>query len=157
MPIHLSKDSMKFESMIEMIKVAQYCINFNKKEDWGFEGCYGYPAAILLLSIVDGIGAHVKGGGDDMKTHFTILNDPEWFDFQLTEEEIEALRKGLRSRLIHQSYMDSNLALNKGSFDDKAIITTKDGVMLLNLVPFFERTKYCVEKIVKTLQLKIII
>ena len=31
MAIHLSKDSMKFESMIEMIKVAQYCINFNKK------------------------------------------------------------------------------------------------------------------------------
>lgn len=147
---------MKFESMIEMIKVAQYCINFNKKEDWGFEGCYGYPAAILLLSLVDGIGAHIKGGGDDTKKHFTILNDPEWFNLQISETEMEALRKGLRSRLVHQSYMDSNLALNKGSYDDRAVVTIKNGIVVLNLIPFFEKTKYCVEKIVKTFEFKIV-
>ena len=156
MPIHLSKESMKFESMIEMIKVAQYCINFNKKKDWGYDGCYGYPAVILLLALVDAIGAHIIGGGDDMKKHFQILNDPEWFDLKLSQEELEALRKGLRSRLVHQSYMDSNLVLNKGDFHNETIETIDEKV-ILNLVPFFEKTKYCVEKIVKTFKLKIII
>lgn len=157
MPIHLSKDSMKFESLIEMIKVAQYCINFDKKPDWGYEGCYGYPAALLLLCIVDGVGAHIKGGGDDMKIHFTVLNDQEWFNFQLSETELETLRKGLRSRLAHQAYMDVNLVLQKGNYSDRAVNTTGDGLIVMNLVPFFEKTKYCVEKIVKTLKLEIII
>lgn len=155
MPTHLSKDSMKFESIIEMLKVSQYCINFNKKEDWGYDGCYGYPAAILLLSIVDGIGAHIKGGGDDTKMHFTILNDSEWFNLKLSEKEITTLRKGFRNKLNHELYIDINLVLNKGTFNDK-VVETKDDTTILNLVPFFEITKYCVEKMVKKLKLEII-
>ena len=84
------------------------------------------------------------------------MNDPEWFNLKLCDEEIESLRKGLRIRLTHQLYMDSNLILNKGSLTDKAVIKTKDGIVMLNLVPFFNITNLCVEKIIKTLKLNII-
>lgn len=75
---HRTKNGMIREALQEMIEVAEYCILFEKSnsENWkGYNGCYGYPSAILLLSIVDSVGTLIEGGGDDTKVHFKILNN----------------------------------------------------------------------------------
>lgn len=111
---------MKIESLIEMVDVAKYCINFDKlkNENWKIPGCYGYPAALLLLAVVEGIGAHVEGGGDDSKIHFKILNNKDWFNLKLSEPEIDILRRGFRNKLSHQTILKDGLVLNKGNISD---------------------------------------
>jgi len=46
------------ESLPELLSVSEYCVDFRKDPKiWGSEGCYGYPANILLLAIADAIGS----------------------------------------------------------------------------------------------------
>lgn len=156
MAIHLTEDSMKSEALREMFEVVKYCIDFDKTSTWGYPGCYGYPAAILLLAIVEGIGAHVKGGGDDTKLHFEILNDPDWFNLNLTDPQIEVLRKGFRNKLTHQSVMAQGLMLKNGNPADMPVVTEGHNT-ILNLVPFFYLTVKMVGKLTPDLKTKIII
>lgn len=157
MPIHRTKDSMKFESIIEMIKVAEYCINFEKLETWGYRGCYGYPATLLLLAIVDGIGSHINGGSYDTKLNFQILNNPDWYNLGISPDDTEVLRSGYRNKLSHELHIRQNLMVSKGNFTDK-VLDNRNGEYNLNLVPFFEISKYCVEKLVRNnLKLEILI
>ena len=54
MAIHPNLQSMLRESLPEMLLVAKYCIEFRKDTSiWSASGCYGYPAALILLSIAD--------------------------------------------------------------------------------------------------------
>lgn len=51
MAIHSNLQSMLNESLPEMLLVAKYSVEFQKDTNiWPAPGCYGYPAAILLLS-----------------------------------------------------------------------------------------------------------
>ena len=72
MAIHPNTQSMLYESLPEMLLVAKYCIEFRKDTSiWPAPGCYGYPAALILLSIVDSIGSYVENG--NVENHFKIL------------------------------------------------------------------------------------
>ncbi|MEX1064142.1 MAG: hypothetical protein WD898_02195 [Candidatus Paceibacterota bacterium] len=156
---HLSKNSMKFESLLEILEVAEYCVNFDKSKskNWaGWQGCYGYPAALLLLSIVDGVGAHIEGGGDDTKQHFKILNNPKWYNLNLSDEHVETLRKGYRNKLNHENILGDNLVLNLGDPSDEVIIS-KNEYTILNLKAFLVLTKKVISKLLPDLKLKIII
>jgi hypothetical protein len=47
-------------------------VGYQKDENiWGAPGCLGYPSALLLLSIANGIGSYVVGGGNTEK-HFSL-------------------------------------------------------------------------------------
>jgi hypothetical protein len=154
MATHLTQDSMKWESLREMLEVSEYCINFDKTNKWGISGCYGYPAAILLLSITDSIGAHIKNGGHDTKIHFQILNDIEWYNLNLSEHQIEILRSGYRNKLMHQAIINQGLILSLGSDADPVVIQN-DKFVLLNLKPFYLVTKKVVDKFISTLKVKL--
>lgn len=155
MAIHFTSDSMKIESLKEMLEVADYCINFDKrKAGWRMSGCYGYPAAILLLAIVDSIGAHVKGGGADTKKHFEILNDPDWYDLRLSAGAMEVLRNDYRNKLTHESIVGANLFLNIGDAENKVLEQIK-GYYRLNLKAFLQVSKRVVDKLISSLELSV--
>ena len=77
MATHTSDQSMRREALLEMMRVAEYCVTCQKDpQKWGSAGCYGYPAAILLFAIANAIGSLViKKRG--MRNHFDILTHPQ--------------------------------------------------------------------------------
>lgn len=64
MAIHDSPASMLKESLIEILDAAKYCSDYRKNDEkWGIYktgGCLGFPAGILLFSIIDSIGSYFR-------------------------------------------------------------------------------------------------
>ena len=139
MAIHFTVQSMLKESLVEMFLVAEYSINFRKDPAlWGFGGCYGYPAAVLLFSIADSIGSYVNGGNTEK--HFNVLNHTDYYDLGLAPDEIKMLYQKYRSLLTHNAVMANEATLSIGD-KDSHVFELQKGVPLLNLLPFLEKTR----------------
>ncbi len=135
MAIHPNTQSMLYEFLPEMLLVAKYCIEFRKDVNiWSAPGCYGYPAALLLLSIVDSIGSCVRKGNIDNR--FKILNDNNYYGLNLTNGEMEKLRRSYRDLLSHNTVLANNVGLEIGTKDD-SVFENQNNRYWLNLVPFY--------------------
>ena len=131
---HPNLISMLFESLPEMLLVAKYSIEFQKDTDiWPAPGCYGYPAAILLLSIADSIGSYVEKGS--VENHFRVLNNEDYYGLKLSDKEIRMMFD-YRNLLAHNTVMSTNVGLNIGSLNDP-VLQNQNGIYLLNLFPFY--------------------
>lgn len=67
MAIHPDLTSLIRESLPEYLHVAEYCVQFRKDASWGHGrvgGCLGYPAAVMMFSIVDTVGSYYRGRTD---------------------------------------------------------------------------------------------
>ena len=138
MAIHPNLQSMLNESLPEMLLVAKYCIETPKDTNtWPALGCYGYPAALLLLSIADSIGSYVEQG--KVKNHFKILNNKNYYGLNLSDEEIRIMFDNYRNLLIHNTVMSTNVGLDIGSPKDPILIN-QSGRYWLKLVPFYNVT-----------------
>ena len=93
MAIHNSIESMLRESLPEMVEIARYSIAAIKPV---VGGCYGFPAATLLLCVADAIGSYVY---DDSKVerHFDILIHPDCYGLKLQEPLIYSIYKKYRN------------------------------------------------------------
>lgn len=132
---HPNIPSMLQESLPEMLLVAKYCIEFRKDENiWPAHGCYGYPAALLLLSIVDSIGSYVEKGS--VENHFKILNNTDYYGLSLSNDEIRILYDKYRNLLAHNSVIANNVVLDIGS-DNFPMLQNQNGIYLLYLVPLY--------------------
>lgn len=150
MAIHPNLHSMTKESLKEMLEVAEYCIAFDKSKDtrWPDQyGCYGYPAAILLLCIVDSIGTIIQKGGHDTTIHFQVLNNPKYYNLNLKQEELRIIEKEYRNRLTHNGHIFPRLILNIGEEDLPVLQQIAKDNYCLNLVPLLKITKKVVWKI----------
>jgi hypothetical protein len=125
MALHTTPSTMLKESLIETLEAAKFCSDYRKTDEkWGVYktgGCLGYPAAILLFSIIDSIGSYfrknvtIKILMDSQNTtiesdgwqHFKILNS-KYFNQNLTSEFIFALFVKFRSFLTHNSVLGKN-------------------------------------------------
>jgi len=135
MAIHPNTQSMLYESLPEMLLVAKYCIEFRKDGNtWPSQGCYGYPAALLLLSIVDSIGSYVEQGSIDNR--FKILNNDDYYGLNITHDEIVKLRKSYRDLLSHNTVLATNVGLKIGT-ENSSVIEKQNNRYWLNLVPFY--------------------
>lgn len=135
MAIHQNIPSMLQESLPEMLAVAKYCIEFRKDtKDWPASGCYGYPAGLLLLSIVDSIGSYVEQG--NVENHFKVLNNSDYYGLKLSNKDLDVVYKEYRNLLSHHTVMAPNTGLNIGSINDP-VLQTHNGIYRLNLVPFY--------------------
>lgn len=144
MAIHSSIPSMLQESLVEMFLVARDCINFRKNpEIWGSHGCYGYPSAILLFCIADGIGSYVIGG--NTRRHFDILNHRDYYNLNLDPKTINALYKKYRCLLTHNAILAIDVILDIGS-QSSPVYEFKNSKHLLNLASFLELTHISIEK-----------
>lgn len=144
MAVHISIDGMVQEALIEKYVVSQFCIEYRKDPSlWGSQGCFGYPAAVLLLSVADTIGSYVVGG--NTQKHFTILNHADYYNLELTEAELKVLYDSYRGPLTHNSAMPMGVILAIGQRTDK-VIAPYNNSYVLNLVPFLDVTKKVLEK-----------
>lgn len=119
---HQTPASMLKESLFETLEAAEFCANYRKvDEKWGeFKtgGCLGFPAAILLFSIIDSIGSYYRKNSsfkiiiDNKETsissdgwqHFKIINS-KYFNQNLSEKFIRELYNRFRSCLTHNSVL----------------------------------------------------
>jgi hypothetical protein len=124
MAIHETPSSMLKESLDETIEAARYCVDYRKTDKkWGDLatcGCLGYPAAILLFSIIDSIGSYfrkndiieilIDGKKDRINAagweHFKILNS-KYFNQTLSSDFMKKLYNKFRSCLTHNSVLGS--------------------------------------------------
>lgn len=140
MAIHPNPQSMLCESLPEMYLVAKYCIEFHKDTNvWPKPGCYGYPAALLLLSIVDSLGSYIIDTSE-VKKHFDILNHSDYYNLSLSDEEITIIYNKYRNLLSHNSVLAPEAVLAIGISTD-LVYEKKNGNPNLNLVPFLEKTR----------------
>jgi hypothetical protein len=147
MAIHESISSLVRESLREYLIVANYCVKYRKQiEDWGDGGCYGYPVALLLMTIVDAIGSYVIGGRT--REHFEILNHPKYYNLGLSNDEIELFYKDHRCLLAHNAALSLKAGLSIGE-GKKEVIETRVGRIFINLEPFLKLTEEVVEIFLK--------
>jgi hypothetical protein len=125
MAIHETPSSMLKESLDETLEAARYCVYYTKTDEkWGefnAGGCLGYPAAILLFSLIDSIGSYFRKNenfeividgklekiNDTGWEHFKILNS-NYFNQNLSIEFIKELYEKFRSCLTHNSVLGKN-------------------------------------------------
>ena len=140
MAIHPNPQSMLQESLVEMYLVAKYCIEFRKDTNiWPAPGCYGYPAALLLLSIADSVGSYVIDT-KETRSHFDILKRADYYNLSISDDDITAIYTKYRNLLTHNSVMATEAVLNIGNHNDP-VFETKNNRPFLNLVPFLEKTR----------------
>ena len=144
MAIHSSAASMVKESLNEMILVADYCFGYRKDPlVWKSQGCYGFPAALLLLSVIDSIGFVILKGS--VRKHFDILNHQDYYNLGLSKESIDIIYKNYRCMLSHNSRIAPGYWLDIGNKESSVFEFTKKGEPCLYLVPFLCLSKKVVE------------
>lgn len=134
MAIHSTPASMLKESLDETLEAAKICVNYKKIDSkWGqfsSEGCLGYPAGVLLFSIIDTIGSYYRKSqtlkvlidgkqqtiNADGWEHFKILNS-KYFNQTLSTSFLKSLYNKFRSSLTHNSVLgkDSLMILDNNS------------------------------------------
>ena len=156
------------ESLQETLEASRLCMEYRKTDlKWGefmCNGCLGYPAAILLFSIIDTIGsyyrknsefkAHIDGAkvaiNSDGWEHFKILNT-KYFKQNLSTSFIKALYTKFRSNLTHNSVLGSNIIMfmdemniSPINYSSKAFATSTDkNHKTIFLVSIAELFKIC--------------
>ena len=165
MAIHSRTEDMLKESLVDMLNGAEVCIQFKKEKG----GCLGYPAAVLLLSIVDTIGSYYEGNKDfkikidgklktidgDAFKHFFILNS-EYYDFQLSEKFIKKIYDNYRSLLVHNGVIAPGHLITiddplRRAMSEDAISNSATGKNYpsIHLKPFYRSTEFAVSKFIK--------
>lgn len=163
MAIHPNITSMLNESLVEMLLVAEHCVTFRKDPAlWGSGGCFGYPAAILLFSIVDVIGSYHRGNINveinvdgkmtsikaDGAEHFYILNS-KYYEQELGGKFIRQLYTNYRSLLVHNASLPVNHFLGIGTHTDMPFTLVPFGgaqCPFINLAPFLQVSRNAVLK-----------
>lgn len=138
MALHPNLQSMLHESLPEKLLVAKYCIEYKKEDDpkieWLTPGCYGYPAALLLLSIVDTIGSFIEEG--NVEKHFKILNNSKYYGLDLSKEELKIIYNKYRNLLSHHSLLSTDVGLRIGK-KNNSVLEQDSSKYWLNLIPFY--------------------
>lgn len=149
----MNLENLVFEALVENLLVARYFIDFRKDPlEWKRFGCYGFPAAILLFSITDMIGSYILGGST--KNHFNIFNNSDYYNLGLTDEELKELYDHYRCLLTHNGALPIGRLLDIGHSSQPIFTKTESGDLILNLVPFWNKTYYCVQKFLETVSLQ---
>lgn len=132
------------ESLVEKLLVVKYCIEYRKDTNiWRVNGCYGYPALDLLLSIVDTIGSFVINGG--VRKHFDILNDIGYFNLSLKKKDIDIIYQKYRCFSTHNSVLGLDCILEITNRNG-AVYEHKNRKPYLYLEPLYKVTQGAVEK-----------
>ena len=148
MAVHNTIPSLIQESILEKLLVARYCIDFRKKFDqWNSEGCYGHPAALLLLSIIDTIGSYELYGST--RNHFNILSSKKYFKHPLSNKQIETIYCQYRNPSTHNSAIGLHVSMNIGTELNDEILVKENEKETLQLAPLFKITKNAVQIFLK--------
>jgi hypothetical protein len=135
MAIHIERVGLIKESLVEMIHVAKYSLEYRKEDktlwkEFSGDGILGFPASVILFSIIDCIGSIFRGnskfkipidGKDKSITnatdHIFILNS-KYFNLQLTESQLRNIYNNIRSPLTHNSLLPKGYIIDLGDEKD---------------------------------------
>ncbi len=160
MAIHSSTHSLIQEAMIEYLAIADHCIMTAKPTG----GCYGFPTALLLFSIVDTIGSFYRGNtslnisvegkkkairGTGFQ-HYFILNS-DYYGQALSEKDIQRLYDYYRCLLVHNAALAPGNFLDIGNSTDPPFAKRSGSshIDYVNLRPFLDLTHVAVAKFLK--------
>ncbi len=128
---HSTPSEMLFESLDEILFTARLCLDYRKVNStiWpkphAIGGTLGFPATLLLFSIVDSIGSYYDNAeiqigkskhtikADKVKSHFYILNS-QLFNLNLSEADFEQIFSAIRNKLAHNSLIGKEILLHPG-------------------------------------------
>jgi hypothetical protein len=131
MAIHHEKVGLLKESLLEMLHIAEYAVTYRKtnKAKWAENatgGILGYPAVVVLFSIIDCLGSvfasdskftvPVEGRNRPIKRasqHIYILNS-KYFNLDLSQVDLDNIYKNVRSTLTHNSLLPEGYFLQTG-------------------------------------------
>lgn len=172
MAIHDQKVELLKESLLEMLHVAEYAINYRKtdKAKWADNatgGMLGYPAMVVLFSIIDCLGSVLAGNSKvtvlidgknrDIKNtsqHIYILNS-KYFNLDLSQIDLDCVYKNVRSTLTHNSILPEGYILQAGEKENLpfniAINECDMRIYFINVIKLYEFTKRAVEKFMSDL------
>jgi hypothetical protein len=159
MAIHTSTDNLIHEALTEYLAIAEHCISTGKPTG----GCYGFPTALLCLTIVDAIGSFYRGNtsftinidrktrtidGDGFK-HYFILNS-DYYGQSLSEKYIQRLYEYYRCLLVHNAALAPNCVLDIGKETDLPFATrSSQRIDHVNLRPLLDLNHIAVTKFLK--------
>lgn len=144
---HSSPTSLIQEAMSEYLDIAHHCIMNGKPTG----GCFGFPAALLLFSVVDAIGSYYRGNNSfvvtidgksksidgDGNKHYRILNSPNYYKMALSEKDIERVYN-YRCLLVHNAALLPNHFLAIGKQTDPVFSRENNSnIKGVNLIPFY--------------------
>lgn len=161
MSINLDYKKLTILSLKENIIAVEFCINFNKSQNKGLgigeNGCLGFPAIILLSSIIDTIGSYfedtettikINGKEESIKNvlgHFYILNHEKLFNLNLDIKTISDFYVKYRSPLTHNNTLPPNTSIDLGIETDYIFeINANNEVTQVRLIPLFTKVKEAV-------------
>jgi hypothetical protein len=167
MAIHGKKLGLSKEYIYEMLHVAEYCVTYRKndKAQWGNNatgGILGFPATIILFSIIDCIGSYFRNDPnfsvkiDDRdwiinkpNQHIYILNS-KYFNLTLRQHDLDNIYNNVRSTLTHNSLLPEGYFLQVGENEDlpfNIALNEYDKIIyFINVIKLFEFTKAAVEQ-----------
>jgi len=92
MAVHKALPSMSREAIEEYLAIANYCVTARKNNG----GVYGYPAVLLLFSVVDALSNYAGYPSNS----FLALKD---IFPALTDEQVKSLKSWYRHLLTHEA------------------------------------------------------
>lgn len=115
-PLDGAMNEMLSLTLSEYLTGARLCLEFVKDETWPGYGSLGFPAALLLFSVVDAIGSYLRGSDEAFPVenkrkkikrndfqHFFVLNGENYYQQTLTHDEIKHVYDKYRSLLVHHA------------------------------------------------------
>jgi hypothetical protein len=166
MAMHRKKLGLAKESVYEMLHVAEYAVTYGKtdKVKWGDNatgGILGYPATVILFSIIDCLGSYfandpnftvsVDGKEQKIKSasqHIYILNS-KYFNLDLSRIDLDNIYENVRSTLTHNSLLPEGYILQVGENErlpfNIAVNEFDKRIYFVNVIRLFEITRKAVE------------
>jgi hypothetical protein len=143
---HHTSESMLRESLPEMVRAAEWCIQTSKP---GAEpgSVHGYPGAVLLCAAIASIGSWTTDKRRAKDQFAAALVDERLFDLGIDWDTADLVYDRVRNLLTHNAVVAQSVMLVRGSPLDPAIVRDGDH-LTINLGPLLEHTRNAVEKLV---------
>ena len=172
MAIHPEKVELLKESLLEMLHVAEYAVTYRKTDrakwaDNATGGILGYPAVVVLFSIIDCLGSVFAGDNKfsipidgknrhirSASQHIIILNS-KYFNLDLSQIDLDNIYNNVRSTLTHNSLLPEGYILQTGENENLpfniAINEFDKRIYFINVIKLYEFTKRAVEEFMSDL------
>lgn len=150
------------EALTENLYATKCCLDFNKKTSPDFndtkDGCLGYPAFILLASVIDTIGSFFRDTEckiiidsepepiEKAAHHFYILNHEKLFNLNLKSVTIDDFYRSYRSPMTHNNSLPENRFLENDKNKEEIFELNQEGkIATVNLFSLFKITEKATE------------
>jgi len=127
---------MSREAIEEYLEIAKYCVTTRK----GNGGVYGYPAVLLLLSVVDALSNYAS----HREHSFLVLKN---IFPSLSDKQIKSLKDWYRHLLAHQAIIMPGTKLTVDDPGDAIELNSEGEPTHIRVKPLYESVNAAWEKV----------